>query len=111
MMFFLLPLYYTTKCDPLLMGLDTCQSQANLTDFAKLTIANVPVFQFSPLLNGTTAIVVNETYSIILQPRPDPAATQRWTPGLTGRYVAPVLVMCIITFYTCCTYYDWRGVV
>jgi hypothetical protein len=106
MMVVLLPLYYTTKCDPLLMGLDTCQAQANLTDYERSTIANVPVFEFNPLLNGTVAIVVNGTYKIVLEPTTtNPYANQHWTPGLTGRYVAPVIVMAIVTIYTCCTYY------
>jgi len=107
MMFMLLPLYYSTKCDPIQLGLQTCLNQLNLTDFEQTTISNVPQFDFNPLLNSTTAVVINETYTFIIEPR-DPYKTRLWVPGLTGRFVAPVLVVAIITFYACyLLWYEW----
>jgi hypothetical protein len=106
MVFLLLPLYRTTKCDPLMLGLQTCLNQLNLTDFEQLTIANVPTYSFSPVLNGTTAIQIGNTTTIVLEARDNPLVGKIWIPGLTGRYVAPALIMLIITVYTCCKYFS-----
>jgi hypothetical protein len=102
MVFMLLPLYRTTPCDPLTLGLQACLNQQNLTDFEQFTIANVPSYTFSSILNGTTGIRIDGTTTIILNSRPNPLEGMIWIPGLTGRYVAPVVVMMIITLYTCC---------
>ena len=40
-MLLLLPLFYTSECDPFKVGRKTCEIYANNTDFEKLTIANV----------------------------------------------------------------------
>jgi hypothetical protein len=102
MVFMLLPLYRTTSCDPLLLGLQSCLNLQNLTDFEKCTIANVPAYTFSSIINGTTAVQIEGTTTIILEPRSNPLQGKLWIPGLTGRYVAPVLVMMAITLYACC---------
>jgi hypothetical protein len=108
MVFILMPLYKTTGCDPQTLGLDTCLQQANLTDFEQLTIANVPPYSFSPLLNGTTAVVINGTTTVIIGQRDNPLDDLVWVPGLTGRYAAPALAMILITFYACyLLWHEW----
>ncbi|KAL3911206.1 MAG: hypothetical protein SGARI_001753, partial [Bacillariaceae sp.] len=108
MLFVLMPLYKTAGCDPQTLGLETCLNQQNLTDFEQLTIANVPPYSFSPLLNGTTAIVINGTYTVIVGQRENPLAGLLWVPGLTGRYAAPTVIMVIITIYSCyLLWHEW----
>ncbi|KAG7359065.1 protein of unknown function DUF221-domain containing protein [Nitzschia inconspicua] len=108
MVVLLLPLYYTTACDPLMLGLQTCLNQMNLTDFEQLTIANVPPYSFSPLLNGTTAIQINGSSVVLMDGRDNPLIGRVWIPGLSSRYVAPVFAMIIITIFTCyLLWYEW----
>lgn len=107
-MLLLLPLYATVPCDPYNLGLNSCISQANLTDFEALTIANVPSIEFDPYLNQTTAIVINGTYTIIVQPRTSPLSPWRWINGLSGRYAAFALTVLVVTWYTCyLLYHEW----
>ncbi|KAG7355019.1 protein of unknown function DUF221-domain containing protein [Nitzschia inconspicua] len=108
MVVLLLPLYYTTACDPLMLGLQTCLNQMNLTDFEQLTIANVPPYSFSPLLNGTTAIQINGSSVVLMDGRDNPLSGRVWVPGLSSRYVAPVFTMIVITIFTCyLLWYEW----
>jgi hypothetical protein len=86
MMFMLLPLYYTAHCDPFILGLQSCINRVNLTDFEQTTITNVPAYTYSPLLNGTTGIVINSTTTIILQQDQTNARADKglWLQGVTG---------------------------
>lgn len=98
-MFVLLPLFVTTACDPFELGVESCLNQQNLTDFEMTTIANVPALAFNGL-NGTT-LQINETTSITLEGR-NPEDQVGWAMGVSGRYMAVVIVMGLMTYYTCC---------
>jgi hypothetical protein len=100
-MFMLLPLFVTTTCDPIELGLESCINQQNLTSFEMTTIANVPALAFNGA-NGTVQIQINETTTIVLDGPTDPRDTLEWQIGLTGRYVAVVVVMALMSYYTCC---------
>lgn len=102
-MFMLLPLFVTTTCDPIELGLQSCINQQNLTDFEKTTIANVPALAFNPI-NSTTIVTINDTQTVILQPRQDPTTGWEWSVGLTGRYMSVVIAMALISYYSCCEY-------
>lgn len=107
-MLWLMPLFYTVACDPVNLGLMSCINQTNLTDFEVLTIANVPDRSINPVLNQTTAIVINETFTIVLQPRDTDTTQWSWIPGLSGRYMSFVLFVGILTWYTCyLLWYEW----
>jgi hypothetical protein len=104
-MFMLLPLFITSTCDPIELGLQSCINQQNLTSFEQTTIANVPALSFNPV-NATVKVQLNETYSIVLQPEPreDPSPGWEWHIGLTGRYAAVVVVMGLMSYFTCCKF-------
>jgi hypothetical protein len=107
-MLWLLPLFYTVSCDPVNLGLASCINQTNLTDFEALTIANVPDRSVNPILNQTIAVVINETFTVVLQPRDTSASEWSWIEGLSGRYFSFMLLVLIVTCYTCyLLWYEW----
>mmetsp|Transcript_6267 Transcript_6267/g.15804 ORF Transcript_6267/g.15804 Transcript_6267/m.15804 type:complete len:1341 (-) Transcript_6267:79-4101(-) len=104
-MFMLLPLFITTTCDPIELGVSSCINQQNLTNFEMTTIANVPALTFNGV--NDTEIQINETTSITLEGR-DPDTQVGWAMGLTGRYMAVVVVMGLMSYYTCyLLWYEW----
>eukprot|EP00536_Pseudo-nitzschia_multiseries_P004604 jgi/Psemu1/253742/estExt_Genewise1Plus.C_770053 len=114
-MMILLPLYYTSRCDPLVIGPDFCDQHARLTDFEQLTIANVLPQAKSEIVytNGTKVEYTNPYYIVYFNQSLDDidiinSLKIRWSPGITERYLATTFVIAIITIYTCyLLWHEW----
>ena len=65
-MIMLLPLYYTSQCDPLESGVNVCKEIDARSDFEQLTMANVPPHYQLAVSNNGTIDALNETTSILL---------------------------------------------
>ena len=83
-MIVILPLNLTAKCDPDVLGADTCAPLTNLTDFEVTTIANIP-----PLIYNATGTTQARTLDNF------------WYVSLSPRYLAIALVSLAIYWYIC----------
>ena len=108
----LVPVYYTSTCDIFISGIDACKRIENNTDFEKLTVANIPSSYEIKIVNenGTLEAVTAAT-NFTNPALPDniiKSITLQWIEGITGRYLAVVLVVISITCYTCyLLWYEW----
>eukprot|EP00533_Pseudo-nitzschia_delicatissima_P009379 CAMPEP_0116084330 /NCGR_PEP_ID=MMETSP0327-20121206/3747_1 /TAXON_ID=44447 /ORGANISM="Pseudo-nitzschia delicatissima, Strain B596" /LENGTH=1201 /DNA_ID=CAMNT_0003575273 /DNA_START=88 /DNA_END=3693 /DNA_ORIENTATION=+ len=110
-MFMLLPLYYTSVCNPLLSGVNVCRELAELTDFEQLTIANVvPHYRMEIVLQNGTTEALNPYYNNQTLNDLDLINSIKWNwlPNITERYFACMLTTLVITLYTCyLLWHEW----
>eukprot|EP00531_Pseudo-nitzschia_arenysensis_P017328 CAMPEP_0116148558 /NCGR_PEP_ID=MMETSP0329-20121206/18442_1 /TAXON_ID=697910 /ORGANISM="Pseudo-nitzschia arenysensis, Strain B593" /LENGTH=1181 /DNA_ID=CAMNT_0003644741 /DNA_START=112 /DNA_END=3657 /DNA_ORIENTATION=- len=107
----LLPLYYTSGCNALLSGHNVCKDMAALSDFEKLTIANVvPHYQMEIVLQNGTTEALNPYYNnaTLNDLNLVNSIKWRWIPNITERYLACALTILLITVYTCyLLWHEW----
>jgi hypothetical protein len=99
----LLPTYSSAKCDPTILGYNTCATLWNNTDFDNLTIAAVPSKVWTP--NNTTLYYTYENGTVVEIP-PTPEGTQptipQWVDGVSWRLSMCAFCAILINIYTCC---------
>ncbi|KAG7373738.1 hypothetical protein IV203_012833 [Nitzschia inconspicua] len=93
----LLPAFQTADCDPQLLGLQTCQTVWNLTDFEKLTIAHIPDKIWAPHNETINMTFPNGTSVLLPPPNVNPIQGQLWVPGVSSRTLLVVIYCVILT--------------
>lgn len=104
-LFVLLPTYSTAKCDPRLLGYNTCTSLWNNTDFDNLTISAIPNKVWTP--NNQTLYYTFENGTTVAIPPSDEGTQQRintWVDGVSWRLMMCPLCAILIYIYICCEY-------
>lgn len=100
-----LPVTRTAECDVELVGIGTCRSLQNLTDFERTTIAHIPPQEY----NNTAATSSSTTAGSSSSGRYNKNPLNRlWIGNISSRYFAIALVSWIVYYYICRKYYYCR---
>jgi hypothetical protein len=90
----LLPSYASARCDPRVLGYNTCVALWNNTDFANVTIAAVPAKIWTPN-NQTLYYTLDNGTVVEVPPSPEgvenPIAGKTWVDGVSWRFMMCVL--------------------
>ena len=98
----ILPLNLTAPCEPDVVGESVCAEIANLTDFGRTTLANIPPMDFLEEAEAVNEGSVQDDGEVTIQYVGDVlSAYFRSAPGVTSRLFAVVIVAWCIYIYAC----------